>query len=35
MIPTLGNADRVSTGLGMQTIKSLVDKDVTYKLLSS
>jgi hypothetical protein len=34
MIPTLGNADRVSTGLGMQTIKSLVDKDETYKLLN-
>jgi len=30
----LGNADRVSTGLGMQTIKSLVDKDATYKLLN-
>jgi len=34
MTPTLGNAERVSTGLGMQTIKSLVDKDATMKLLN-
>lgn len=34
MTPTLGNAERVSTGLGMQTIKSLVNKDETYKLLN-
>lgn len=34
MTPTLGNAERVSTGLGMQTIKSLVNLDETRKLLN-